>query len=207
MQPLRAGQIAMSNVRPAVDASLAMGLPAEGLTALGLDGEGPVSPPGQREVLEGFLGAPLDVGACSARLTLDAEVLARPLPSADQELATFFLTQLRTAAPADEGLLGRVQEALQAAWLRGEPATSRAIGRQLAMSTRTLQRRLEAEGTSFADVRERTRSALADRYLARDDLTLVEVAYLLGYRDETSFWRAYRRWRGCTPADARAGAC
>jgi AraC-like DNA-binding protein len=75
------------------------------------------------------------------------------------------------------------------------------------MSTRTLQRRLHARGIVYAGLIDEVRRRLSGRYLADGDLSLGEIAYLLGYSESSAFNRAYRRWTGRTPsADRRRAA-
>lgn len=76
------------------------------------------------------------------------------------------------------------------------------LARLLGMSVRTLQRRLEASGRSWSDVVEAFRRDEAARLLA-GPAPLVDVAAQLGYRDQSSFTRAFRRWTGQTPAQWR----
>ena len=68
------------------------------------------------------------------------------------------------------------------------------------MSSRTLQRRLQDEGSSFQRVLEDARHHLARHYLNNSVLELNEAAYLLGYEDSSSFVRAFRTWEGVPPA-------
>ena len=75
----------------------------------------------------------------------------------------------------------------------------------LGVSERTLQRRLTELGRSFSDVVEDFRREEAARLLATPGLHLVEVAGRLGYAEQTSFTRAFRRWTGTTPGAWRAG--
>ena len=84
----------------------------------------------------------------------------------------------------------------------GEPRRSE-IARVLEMSERTLQRRLEAERTSFQRLMDDTRRELAEQYLGQADLSLVDVAYLLGFGDQSSFFRASKRWFGTSPRHYR----
>ncbi|MET7402754.1 SDR family NAD(P)-dependent oxidoreductase [Dactylosporangium sp. NPDC005572] len=84
--------------------------------------------------------------------------------------------------------------------------TMPAIARALATSTRTLQRRLSAERTSFQAVLGATRTALAEHYLGRADLTPDQISFLLGYDDPKSFYRAFRGWTGTTPGQVRGQA-
>ena len=80
----------------------------------------------------------------------------------------------------------------------------RAIARQLAFSERTLQRRLADEGTRFQDVLTQARRELAREYLANRQLEMADVAFLLGFDDQNSFFRAFRQWEGETPSRWRA---
>jgi AraC-like DNA-binding protein len=73
------------------------------------------------------------------------------------------------------------------------------IARRLAMSARTLQRRLGDEGTTFDALLDATRKELAFSYLAGDSLASSEVAFALGFSDSTAFHRAFKRWTGTTP--------
>ena len=75
----------------------------------------------------------------------------------------------------------------------------------LGVSERTLQRRLTELGRSFSDVVEDFRHEEAARLLATPGIPLVEVASRLGYAEQTSFTRAFRRWTGTTPGAWRAG--
>jgi AraC-like DNA-binding protein len=79
-----------------------------------------------------------------------------------------------------------------------------AVARQLAVSPRTLARRLSEEGTSFSEVLERLRRDLAARYLVDKEFGIAQVAWLLGYEETSAFSRAFKRWTGKTPRDMRA---
>lgn len=162
--------------------------------------------PALREVFETFLEAPVEVGADHTELVVAADVLMLPVRSADAELAAYFQARLHRAAcfePDEPELLVEVRRAIQQALATGRPSTGR-VARQLGMGARTLQRRLEEQGVAFGQVLEDTRRRLADQYLADADLTLAEVAYLCGYEEQTSFFRAFRQWTGSTPTARRA---
>ena len=77
------------------------------------------------------------------------------------------------------------------------------IAAELNLSDHTFQRRLSAEGTSFTDLVDDTRKELAQHYLADSRITLAEIAYLLGYADQSTFFRASQRWFGESPGDYR----
>jgi AraC-like DNA-binding protein len=71
------------------------------------------------------------------------------------------------------------------------------------MSTRTLQRRLTDEGTTFQKSMQEARRELARHYLLHSSLELNETAYLLGYEDSNSFFRAFQHWEGTSPGQWR----
>lgn len=77
------------------------------------------------------------------------------------------------------------------------------IAQSLFMSTRTLQRRLTNEGTSYKQVLEDVRKRLVVEYLNDKKLSLSEISFLLGFSEQSSFTRAYKRWFGISPAQAR----
>lgn len=78
-----------------------------------------------------------------------------------------------------------------------------AICKKLGVSTRTLQRRLQEEGGSFQQVLDQVRTSLAQHYLARTELPGAEIAFLLGFEEPNSFYRAFRGWTGKTPDHVR----
>lgn len=174
--------------------------------AVALRTRSPSLSPALRAMFEAFLGAPVHVGADHTALVLDAQVLMMPVRSADAELAEYFQARLQQAAQLDPGepeLLNRVRMAIQHALATGRPTADR-VAKHLAMSPRTLQRRLREHQVGYAQLLEQTRRGLAERYLADPTLTLAEVAYLCGYVEQTSFFRAFRQWTGQTPAARRA---
>ena len=73
------------------------------------------------------------------------------------------------------------------------------VARELAMSKRTLQRRLSEEGTNWLEVLEEARQALAKHYLATTDFGASEVSFLIGFEDPNSFYRAFKRWEDTSP--------
>ena len=80
----------------------------------------------------------------------------------------------------------------------GRPELS-AVARELAMSERTLQRRITEEGSTFRELVAQARQELWRRLLGDPASTIDEVAYLLGYQDTSSFYRAFRDGEGVTP--------
>jgi AraC-like DNA-binding protein len=77
------------------------------------------------------------------------------------------------------------------------------VSRKLAMSTRTLARRLSIEGTTFEEIVDELRRSLAFQYMKTPGISLSQVAWLLGYEGATSFNHAFKRWTGGSPSAAR----
>ena len=75
----------------------------------------------------------------------------------------------------------------------------------LAMSARTLQRRLTAEGTNYQSVLDSVREELAVYYLKNSTLPSAQISFLLGFKDPNSFFRAFHTWSGSTPDSVRSG--
>ena len=79
------------------------------------------------------------------------------------------------------------------------------VAEQLHMSPRTLQRRIGDSGTTYKEILDKTRHALAMAYLSAPQHSVSDVTYLLGFSCDSSFTRAFRRWTGQSPSDWRAG--
>lgn len=112
------------------------------------------------------------------------------------------LRQRLAALTAQDSMRARVKAML---WetLAGGANTSEEIARRLHVSKRSLQRRLSEEGASFKEILTETRAELSEHYLRRNDVSLAEIAFLVGFRDPTSFFRAFQSWTGKTPMEAR----
>ena len=76
----------------------------------------------------------------------------------------------------------------------------------MAISSRTLRRKLDTENTSFRAVVEEERKQMAFQLLTDSDMKIDELAAHLGYTDTSSFTRAFRRWSDCSPRDYRQSA-
>ncbi|WP_201575357.1 helix-turn-helix transcriptional regulator [Psychrobacter sp. H8-1] len=79
------------------------------------------------------------------------------------------------------------------------PPTRIHVAESMNISVSTLQRRLDEEGTSFQEVLEETRKRLAKLYLTKKNLSTTDVAYLLGYKSHSQFFKAFKTWFGITP--------
>ncbi len=148
-----------------------------------------------------FLGTEVELGSACAELVFDAAITHAPIANADAELEAYFRRLLEDVAPPPREqpeVVSRVRRTLREHLPHGTP-TVHAVARANGLGSRTLQRRLAEVGVSFASVLDDVRRELAEGYLRRSDRSLAEVAYLLGYVEQPSFFRAFRRWHGTSP--------
>ncbi len=132
------------------------------------------------------------------------EDLFSPLPTGIPELAELHdrvamaaldrLRSPRTSFKAQEAIIKRLHD--------GDPRRAEIAG-DILLSDHTLKRRLAEEGTSFTTLVDATRRELAQQYLAETKVALLEIAYLLGYSDQSNFFRACLRWFGEPPGEYR----
>ena len=129
------------------------------------------------------------------------------LPLADRQLrwelhATVrfcIMAGLAFAFILGSGALGAMEETAA-----GRPCTAEAVCKVLGVSKRTLQRRLRETGDSFRGLRAEHRMRLARSYLERPDLSLSEIAFLLGFANPQAFHRAFRRAVDQSPTTYRS---
>lgn len=105
---------------------------------------------------------------------------------------------LLAGTPAGSDDAGRRRAAI-AEELPGRGPSLASVARRLRTSSRTLQRRLEAAGTSFAAQVDQVRRERAEAFLRAPDVSIAEVSWLLGFAEQSAFTRAFRRWTGATP--------
>jgi len=156
--------------------------------------------------LEGIFGVAPRFDSDFDALVFPREALDRPLRTGDRMASAALERECReleraaTVAP----LAARVREAIEAA-LEGGDMRLDAVAKALGLSGRTLQRRLEADGSSFHLLLEDARRSRALTLLRAHDLPVKAVSRALGYADTSVFFRAFRRWTGTSPAAYRAG--
>lgn len=156
--------------------------------------------------LEKWFDCPVIWNAPCARLVFDRADLDVPFTSYNSEL----IAMLDAALDADlsraentTSMTDQVRWHLRRTLTAGRPEL-RNIAREMAVSERSLQRHLKDEGHSFKSLLSDTRHQLACEYLCAPDFDVSEIAYLLGYEDQGSFYRAFQKWENQTPAQWRA---
>jgi AraC-like DNA-binding protein len=161
-------------------------------------------PPDIREH-ERIFGCPVRFEAEHNRLLLDRTVWEAPARGAQpgvlgvlSEHADLLLSKL----PRGPDLVERTRRAIGGRLRGGDPSLE-GVARELAMSARSLQRHLRDLGYTFNALADEVREATARLYLGQPDIALAEIGYLLGFADQSTFNRAFKRWTGATPKQAR----
>lgn len=148
-------------------------------------------------------GAPVQFGAAVYAMDFPRRLLDMPVPTADPMIADLS-EQLAERLIAQQGgsLVARVREVIARQLSRGDPRREQ-VAAELRMSERTLQRHLSDQGTSFQDLVDDTRRETARRLLEAGGATPTEVSFALGFADPSTFYRACKRWFGCSPSEFR----
>lgn len=163
------------------------------------------APPTSIEGHERFFGAPVAFSQPHDELVFDASWLDVPCKTPDPELVRFFE---RYASGYLEKLAGpksfvdSVRRAVTDR-LAGADPTLESVAKVLGQGERTLQRRLSESGTTFKDLVDDVKRGLALELLAASAIPIAEVGFVLGFSDTSTFYRAFKRWTGGTPADFR----
>ncbi|WP_334187537.1 AraC family transcriptional regulator [Noviherbaspirillum sp.] len=87
--------------------------------------------------------------------------------------------------------------------LDGEMPSLEEVSKSLAVTPQTLRRRLQDEGQGYQTIKDDLRRDVAIEYLARADLTLIEIANLVGFSEPSTFHRAFKKWTGVAPGEYR----
>ncbi|MDY0005897.1 MAG: AraC family transcriptional regulator ligand-binding domain-containing protein [Spongiibacteraceae bacterium] len=163
-------------------------------------------PPRYRHLYRDTLGCPLQFNAAQNRLVVDAELAGMPVVTANP------VVHARAVAHCESALLRqrqpvstaeRVSRYLMLLPALGDAGLGR-VAQALNTSARTLNRRLQQEGTGFKRLLEQVRRERARRLLIGSDWGIDRVADQLGYSDTSNFRRAFRKWTGDTPRSYRA---
>jgi AraC-like DNA-binding protein len=109
---------------------------------------------------------------------------------------------LLSRLPSGPDLIERTRRAIGGRLRGGDPSLE-SVARELGMSERSLQRHLRELGYTYNALADEVREATARLYLEQHDIALAEIGYLLGFADQSTFNRAFKRWTGCTPRQAR----
>ena len=154
-----------------------------------------------------ILQCPVSYGCEKEVWRFDASDLERPLSGSIPELAEAtdriaenYLRSLDSASVATAVSRMLVQT------LPSGRTDQDTVASRLHRSRSTLQRQLSSEGTSYRDILEATREALATRYLKEGDHSQAQIAFMIGFADQSNFARAFKRWTGVSPGEYQKAA-
>lgn len=152
-----------------------------------------------------YFGCPVRFGQTNLSISLATEYFMVPILGSDLHLHQLMSSQaegLLEHAPkaelASSNFTLQVKKKLVRALNEGEPSAD-VVAKECHISVRTLHRKLSEEGAVFRDVLKDTRMRLAKQHLTNSQLSLPEIALMLGYSEQSAFNRAFKSWFGQTP--------
>ena len=161
--------------------------------------------PNDPSAFEAYFKCPVRFNAGQDGLEISDERCESPNRLGDAKTSEFFETHLEKELAAlrdDAGLVRRVRIQVSSSLSEGVPVIADVAG-LLGMSGRSLQRRLSENGYVYQDIVDDARRELAERLLGDTDYSLAEIAFLTGYSEQSTFTKAFKRWRGQTPRSYR----
>ncbi len=166
------------------------------------------SAPKDASEFEELFGCPIHFGAVHDGLEIGHHDLNRSNRLADEKTSEFFDLHMEKELASltdDTGLAQRVRNQVSSSLSEGVPMISD-IASRLGMSGRSLQRRLSDRGFAYQDIVDDARRTLAERLLQDTEYSLAEIAFLTGYSEQSTFSKAFKRWKGETPRSYRLAA-
>ena len=167
----------------------------------------PHPPSGASILLEQYTRCPIHYGKDYIELVFDRHDIERTLHSGNDELTQAheqIILKHISNLDQDE-LSAKVQLSIMERLPSGNVKEAD-IASALHMSSRTMQRRLLDEGVNFQSLLQEARQKLADQYIRDENLSINEIAYLLGFSEQANFTRAFKRWTGVSPTRFRTDA-
>jgi AraC-like DNA-binding protein len=154
---------------------------------------------------ERFFACRVEFEASEDGAALSAATMAEPLVSANDELAAQLELLVRSELDKLPSIAfsERINLALRAGRMQAGDCRRDVIARRLGVSMRTLQRRLEDEGTTFGDIVDGARRQLALEMMANPAVSIAGVGSIVGYADQYAFNKAFKRWTGRSPSAYR----
>ncbi|MBN1311181.1 MAG: AraC family transcriptional regulator [Anaerolineae bacterium] len=163
--------------------------------------------PESRAEYERVFRCPVRFGQKDNSLMLDMGIINTPIRMANpallehfEQYAQDFLAQMECKDETTRAVIRIILERLD-----DETLSIKKVAREMAVSVRTLQNRLADEGVVFSQLLKDIRQQLAKKYL-REDYTVEQITYLLGFSEPSVFRRAFKKWSGVTPKEYRESA-
>ena len=157
------------------------------------------------DTVAAYFACPIRTGAPHNQLLLRSVDLDLTFTGRNAEflevLTPALLRSLQTDA-AEPAVSEQIKRSLKTRLASGRPELAD-VARTIGMGERTLQRRITEEGTSFRTLLMEARQELGRQLVANAAIEVDEVAFLLGYQNTSSFYRAFKEWEGMTPSQWR----
>lgn len=163
---------------------------------------GPTEPTTEHERL---LGCAVEFNAPVTEFVIDRNTWDQPVSTSDPGLVAVLEQQaahLMAHMPTASTLVGDIRREVHASMAGGDQSID-AVARRLNISARTLQRRLSDDGLTYAGIVDQVRLEASRVALADLSMSLSHVAYFVGFEEQSSFSRAFKRWTGTSPRDYR----
>lgn len=160
----------------------------------------PLSP---ASIYEAYFGAPVGFDCERNALYVSTDTLPTSLTHRSEQMHQMAADYLNVQAPSADGLVAARVETAVRKTLGTDSCNREAVARAMAMHPRTLQRRLQAEDTSFDEIRDRIRRETVEHYLRHTNMPLAQVAGLIGYSEQAILSRSCQRWFGQSPRAVR----
>lgn len=154
---------------------------------------------------ENYFGCPVFFDSNRDAMLVSFDTLGTPNFLGDESLSQFFDTHLETELAKttdDSSVEQRIKIYVSRNLSEGIPPVS-VVAEHLCMSGRTLQRRLADSGLTYQRLVDESRRSLAEKLLCQTGYSLNEIAFMVGFSDQTAFNRAFKRWAGKTPRSFR----
>ncbi len=162
-----------------------------------------LSVPRNAEHWQSHLGVAVSSG--DLQLSVTSAVWNARLPGANLTTFVQLCRELERSQKKFEEVAGLYQELQQIVQecLERRMITQEAVADQVGLSVRNLQRRLKTLGTTYQNLLDESRQALAMRLVESSNMPLYEIAFMVGYAEPSAFYKAFRRWTGSTPGEYR----
>jgi AraC-like DNA-binding protein len=163
--------------------------------------------PASKAEYERIFCCPVRFGQKENTITLDFATITTPIKMANPDLlehfekyAQDFLAEIERTEEYSRAVTKIILSRLD-----DEALSIEKVAKEMAVSVRTLQNRLDAEGVIFSDLLKDIRQRLAQKYL-RENYSVEQITYLLGFSEPSVFRKAFKKWSGVTPREFREGA-
>ncbi len=163
-------------------------------------------PPASTAEYDRVFGCPVLFDQKENSMTVDLSLASTPIRMANPALLSYFerYAQALLAEMDRPSPYSRAVTKIILARLDDEALSIDKVAQEMAVSVRTLQKRLEEEGVVFSDLLRDIRARLAKKYL-RENYSVEQITYLLGFSEPSVFRKAFKKWAGVTPKEYREG--